>query len=219
MTTSAISSPSASYLTQNIQSVNTQVKADNDSDKNSSEASSITRTDGATGSFVQSVIQSLQGLGLNVSGISNSEAAAVTGASSASEANTSKALQTFLHDLYQTLTQGSVDSQTSSDSSNNDNGMNTPSVSLQAYNDPSVNLQNLISSLSNETTGNSGNNNVLQTDFTNLVQSLNDSSSTDGSTSSSTTATLQDFLKQLSSNTENGNLLQGNLGTLFSAVA
>ena len=80
MTTSAISSPASSYLTQNIQNVNTQSKINSDSDKDSSGSLSIASTGNAAGSFMQNVMQSLQGLGLNLSGVSSSQASAVTGA-------------------------------------------------------------------------------------------------------------------------------------------
>lgn len=215
MTTSAISSPASSYLTQNIQNVNTQSKINSDSDKDSSGSLSIASTGNAAGSFMQNVMQSLQGLGLNLSGVSSSQASAVTGASSAASSNTSKALQTFLYDLYKVLNQGGTGQQTSSErDGDNDNSSSVQATSLQsAYNNPSANLQNLINSLGDKTSSNTGNNATLQTDFSNLVQSLG------GSTSSSTTTNLQNFLKQLSVNTGNGNSLVSGLGSLFSAVA
>ena len=215
MTTSAISSPASSYLTQNIQNVNTQSKINSDSDKDSSGSLSIASTGNAAGSFMQNVMQSLQGLGLNLSGVSSSQASAVTGASSAASSNTSKALQTFLYDLYKVLNQCGTGQQTSSErDGDNDNSSSVQATSLQsAYNNPSANLQNLINSLGDKTSSNTGNNATLQTDFSNLVQSLG------GSTSSSTTTNLQNFLKQLSVNTGNGNSLVSGLGSLFSAVA
>ncbi len=210
MTTSTISSPAASFLTQNIQSVNTQSKTNND--KENSGALGITAINTA-GSFLQNVIQSLQGLGLNVSGVGSTQTAAVTGSSSATSSNTSKALQTFLYDLYKVLNQGRSE-QTSSDSTSSDDYNSSQVANVQnTYNDPNANLQNLINSLGDKTNSNTGKNATLQTDFANLVQSLG------GSTSSSTTTNLQSFLKQLSANTGNGNSLVGGLGSLFSAVA
>ncbi len=213
MTTSAISSQSSLYLTQNIQSISTQSRADRDGDNDGSGSSSASGAGSTVGAFMQNAIQSLQGLGLNVSGVSSTQTSAVTGSSSAVSSNTSRALQTFLHDLYQVLTQGNNTTQqsssTDSDGDNDNSGGVQAANNVQsAYNNPSANLQNLISSLSNNT----GNSSPLQTDFTNLVQSLG------GSTSSSGTS-LQDFLKQLSANTANGNSFQGGLGSLFSAVA
>ncbi len=86
-------------------------------------------------------------------------------------------------------------------------GVSVPPSKIQtAYNNPTANLQNLTNSLS----GSNGKNSALQTDFTNLVQSLG------GSTSP---VNLQDFLTQLSANTANGNSLQPGSGSLFSAAA
>lgn len=71
---------------------------------------------------------------------------------------------------------------------------------------PSANLQNLITSLSNS---DNLQNSTLQTDFTNLVQSLNGDPS----------ASLQDFLGQLSINVGNSDALQNASGSFFSATA
>ncbi|MDD5227346.1 MAG: hypothetical protein PHN45_07190 [Methylococcales bacterium] len=83
-----------------------------------------------------------------------------------------------------------------------------PSKVQIAYSNPTTNLQNLMSSLNND----SGKNSVLQTDFSNLVDSL-------GGTTPSPQVNLQDFLTQLSVNTTNGDLLQKDSGSFFSATA
>lgn len=72
-----------------------------------------------------------------------------------------------------------------------------------AYNTPSnTTLQNLMNSVKQ--------NDVLQADFSNLVQSLGGSPST---------ANLHNFLAQLSASTDNGNLIPNGSGSLFSATA
>ncbi len=84
---------------------------------------------------------------------------------------------------------------------------NTASKLQNAYNsNPSANLQNLINSLASS---DNLQNSTLQTDFTNLVQSLNGNSS----------ASLQDFLGQLSMNVGNNDSLQNSSGSFFSATA
>ncbi len=77
-----------------------------------------------------------------------------------------------------------------------------------AYNNPTANLQNLMSSLNNNTTQNS----ALQSDFTHLVESL-------GGSTSSPSVNLQGFLTQLSVNTTDGHTLQNDSGSIFSATA
>ncbi len=77
-----------------------------------------------------------------------------------------------------------------------------------AYNNPTANLQNLMSSLNNDTEQNS----ALKTDFNSLVESL-------GGSTSSPTVNLQGFLTQLSANTTNGHSLQNDSGSIFSATA
>jgi hypothetical protein len=86
--------------------------------------------------------------------------------------------------------------------------LNPPSKVQIAYSNPTANLQNLMSSLNND----SGQNSVLQTDFTHLVDSL-------GGETSPPQANLQDFLTQLSVSTSNGNSLQNDSGSFFSAKA
>lgn len=81
-----------------------------------------------------------------------------------------------------------------------------PSKVQTAYNDPTANLQKLMTSLNSD----NGQNSALQADFTKVVESFG------GSTSSTK---LQDFLTQLSINTVNGNSLQPSSGALFSATA
>ncbi len=81
-----------------------------------------------------------------------------------------------------------------------------PSEIKAAYSDPMTNLQNLISSLDNG----SNQSITLQTDFSNVIQSIG------GSPSS---VNLQDFLKQLATNVSNVDALQNNLGNLFVATA
>ncbi len=76
------------------------------------------------------------------------------------------------------------------------------------YNNPTANLQNLMSSLTNNTAQNS----ALQADFTHLVESL-------GGSTSSPTVNLQGFLTQLSANTTDGHSLQNDSGSIFSAAA
>lgn len=82
---------------------------------------------------------------------------------------------------------------------------NAPQLQNAYSSNPSANLQNLINSLGS----NNAQNSALQTDFSNLVQSLDSSSS----------ASLQDFLGQLAINVGNSDTLQNGSGSLFSATA
>jgi hypothetical protein len=81
-----------------------------------------------------------------------------------------------------------------------------PSKVQIAYSNPLANLQNLMNSLNSD----NGQHSVLQADFTALVESFGGSAST---------TNLQDFLTQLSTNTTNGNSLQPDSGSIFSATA
>lgn len=81
-----------------------------------------------------------------------------------------------------------------------------PSKVKVAYNNPTVSVQNLMSSLNSD----NEQNNALQADFTNLVESLG---------SSNSSANLQDFLTKLSANTTNGTSLRNDPGAFFSAKA
>ncbi len=86
-------------------------------------------------------------------------------------------------------------------------GASAPPSKIQtAYSNPMANLQNLMNSLDNGTEQN----NALQADFSTLVTSLGGSASS---------GDLQDFLAQLSSNAVNGNSLQNDSGSIFSATA
>ncbi len=86
-------------------------------------------------------------------------------------------------------------------------GVSAPPSKVQtAYSNPMANLQNLMNSLDNGTEQN----NALQADFSTLVTSLGGSASS---------GNLQDFLAQLSSNAVNGNSLQNDSGSIFSATA
>lgn len=77
-----------------------------------------------------------------------------------------------------------------------------------AYSNPTASLKNLTNSLNSD----NGQNSALQADFTNLVDSL-------GGSTLSSPVNLKDFLTQLSENTSNGNSLQTDSGSLFSASA
>lgn len=82
------------------------------------------------------------------------------------------------------------------------------SKAQMAYSNPTTSLKNLTNSLNSD----NGQNSALQTDFTNLVDSL-------GGSTSSSPVNLKDFLTKLSENTSNGNSFQTDSGSLFSASA
>jgi hypothetical protein len=154
-------------------------------------------------SFVQNVLQTLQDL----TAVDPNQTVEATDTTTTTS-NPLQALQVFLYDLNQALTQSSSQ-QITSDSSEVDatDEMTTTTTSEinVAYSNPATNLQNLINSLGTETEQNT----VLQADFTNLVQSLG----------SNATVTLQDFLTQLAVKVGNGDVLQNNLGNFFSTIA
>jgi hypothetical protein len=160
-------------------------------------------------SFVQNVLQTLH----EMTAV-NPDAETATETTTTSNSNPIQALQVFLYDLNQALNGSSAlpqatsdDSSTelTTDSATDENAVTTTSEINVAYSNPATNLQNLINSLENETEQNS----LLQTDFTNLVQSLG----------SNVSVTFQDFLTQLAVKVENGEVLQSNLGNFFSATA
>jgi hypothetical protein len=165
-------------------------------------------------SFVQNVLQTLH----EVTAV-NPDAETATETTTTSNSNPIQALQVFLYDLNQALNGGAALPQTKSDDSSVENTelttdsatdenavLETPTSEINvAYSNPATNLQNLINSLGNETEQNS----LLQADFTNLVQSLG----------SNAPVTLQDFLTQLAVKVGNGEVLQSNLGNLFTATA
>jgi flagellar biosynthesis chaperone FliJ len=156
-------------------------------------------------SFVQNVLQTLQDL---TAVDPNQTVEATDTTITTTTSNPLQALQVFLYDLNQALTQSSPQ-QITSDSSEVDatDEMTTTTTSEinVAYSNPATNLQNLINSLGTETEQNT----VLQADFTNLVQSLGSNSS----------VTLQDFLTQLAVKVKTGEILPNPLGNFFSTTA
>jgi hypothetical protein len=149
-------------------------------------------------SFVQNVLQTLQDL----TAVDPNQTVEATDTTTTTS-NPLQALQVFLYDLNQALTQSSPQ-QTTSDEVTTDGITVTTSLNV-AYSNPATNLQNLINSLGTETEQNT----VLQADFTNLVQSLGSNSS----------VTLQDFLTQLAVKVGNGDVLQNPVGNFFSTTA
>jgi flagellar biosynthesis chaperone FliJ len=161
-------------------------------------------------SFIQNVLQTLQDL-TTVDPNQTVEATDTTiTTTSSTTSNPLQALQAFLHDLNQALTQTSsqqitVDSPEVDATDEMTATTTLPSEINAAYSSPATNLQNLINSLGTETEQNT----VLQADFTNLVQSLGSNSS----------VTLQDFLTQLAVKVGNGDVLQNPVGNFFSTTA
>jgi hypothetical protein len=156
-------------------------------------------------SFVQNVLQTLYEMTTV-----NPDAETATETTTTSNSNPIQALQVFLYDLNQALN-GSLalpqatSDDSSTDSATDENAVTTTSEINVAYSNPATNLQNLINSLGNETEQNT----LLQTDFTNLVQSLGNNAP----------VTFQDFLTELAVKVGNGEVLQSNLGNFFSATA
>ncbi|HEY8094859.1 MAG TPA: hypothetical protein VIE65_02040 [Methylobacter sp.] len=216
MDISGISSLSRLYSTQKTGSVSVPTKNDRDGDNDSSRVSGK-----GGGAFMQDVMQSLQSLGLNFSGANangtpsaSSVDSGQSTSSSPSTSNVGPALHTFLHDLHQALHQsGSTQQQasaTDTDGDNDNSGSSTSGVQ-NGYSNFASNLQGLIGSLNN-TSGTNGTNNTLQTDFSNLVNAL-------GGSSSSSTPTLQDFLKQMTGNVGNNSSSQNGIGSILSIKA
>ncbi len=160
-------------------------------------------------SFVQNVLKTLQNVMATASSATDAtttDAAPVDTPTTTTLSNPNPigALQVFLYDLNQALTTTPpasapvVDGVTAT----------LPPETKPAYDNSSASLQNLITSLGNGSNQNSN----LQTDFSNVIQSIG------GSPSS---VSLVDFLKQLAANVGNGdaNALQNNVGNLFVATA
>jgi len=219
MDISSLSSLARVFSTQKTGGVSAPTNRDRDGDKDSSNVSS---TGGIHhgGAFMQDVMQSLQNLGLNFSDPNvngtplASSADGVQGVSStSSSSNVGQALHTFLHDLHQALNQSSTQQQASATDTDGDNDNSSSSVSgvQNGYSNFATKLQGLIGSINN-TDGTTGSNNTLQTDFSNLVNAL-------GGSSSTSTPTLQDFLKQMTSNASNNSSPQSGVGSILSIKA
>ncbi len=225
---SGLGSVAQTWLTQKV---NGAKNGDSDGDK---DGSSVSGAGGSHqgGTFMQDVMQSLQSLGLNLSGANSSGTPAATDATqgvSATSSDVGHALHTFLHDLHQSLRQSGVAQQQSSSTDSN-----APSSVKSGYSDLASNLQNLIGSINNPSATPASSstdpavatavNNItgvnavsgaaetnttkLQTDFSNLLSALGEGSS------SSTTPTLKDFLNKMASNVG-----QGGPGSIVSVKA
>ncbi len=172
------------------------------------------KADANNGSLMQSVTQALQSLGLSIgSGSANNNSSSST-VSSTSPLDVKKVLQVFLQDLYKTLTQSDV---TPSQNGNNDSTASGLSTQVTAYSNPTASMQNLISTLDN----NSSQHTTLQSKFHDLVNAVSGTSSSDTNSAEpnvASSANLQDFLKQLSAVNGNNSLPNG-VGSLFDATA
>jgi hypothetical protein len=194
------------YNTQLTSSVDPSNNNDNNVEPNNVTVNVTNPIEGF--SFVQNVLQTLQDL-TAVDPNQTVEATDTTiTTTSSTTSNPLQALQAFLHDLNQALTQTSsqqitVDSP-EVDATDEMTATTTSEINA-AYSSPATNLQNLINSLGTETEQNT----VLQADFTNLVQSLGSNSS----------VTLQDFLTQLAIKVNTGEILPNPLGNFFSTTA
>ncbi|MBS0425437.1 MAG: hypothetical protein JSR71_13730 [Proteobacteria bacterium] len=205
------------------------------------------------GGFMANVMQTLQAMGVNLPGppssSSTTPAASVdtgsstTATSTATSANDPRqALHQLMHDLGQAL-RGMDSQQTSStsttDTTTDSDGDNDNSGSTQAvgqnngYNSFDTKLQSLITMISNGSSSSSsggGNDAIskLQTDFSNLMEALNQSSSSTSTNSTGTTAgtgatntapTLKDFLTTLEKNVSSHMSNQASTGALFNTTA
>ena len=213
MDTSAISSLTNLSQTQKTSVISAPVISNSNGDK---DGSRVSGTGGSHhhhggGAFMQDVMQSLQSLGLNVSGnnaSSTTPTSSTTPSVSATSNNIGQALHTFMHDLHQALRQsGSTQQPSSTTDSDSDNSSVSSSVQ-NGYSNFASNLQSLIGSLNN-TSGTPASNSTdatLQTDFSNLVSSM-------GGSTSSTSPTLQNFLSNLETNVAGTTGASGATGT------
>ena len=217
MDTSAISSLTNLCQTQKTSVISAPVISNSNGDK---DGSRVSGTGGShhhhgDGAFMQDVMQSLQSLGLNVSGnnaSSTTPTSSTTPSVSATSNNVSQALHTFMHDLHQALRQsGSTQQPSSTTDTDSDSDSDNSSVSSSVqngYSNFASNLQSLIGSLNN-TSGTPASNSTdatLQTDFSNLVSSM-------GGSTSSTSPTLQNFLSNLETNVAGTTGASGATGT------
>ncbi|MEN9898102.1 MAG: hypothetical protein RLZZ66_1751 [Pseudomonadota bacterium] len=210
----SISTSNPAQLLTSTQTVNSpsQVKS------TSNDALKLTvatiKADANNGSLMRSATQALQSLGLSIgSGSANNNSSSST-VSSTSPLDVKKVLQVFLQDLYKTLTQSDV---TPSQNGSNTSTVSGVSTQVSAYNNPSTSMQNLISTLDN----NSSQHTPLQSKFHDLVNAVSGTSSSDSNSAEpnvASSANLQDFLKQLSAINGNNSLPSG-VGSLFDATA
>ncbi len=218
MDISSLSSLARVFSTQKTGGVSAPTNRGRDGDN---DGSRVSGTDGRHqgGAFMQDVMQSLQNLGLNFSGPNADGTPSVSGAdgvqgvsSTSSSSNVGQALHTFLHDLHQALNQSSSTQQQASatDTDSGNSGLSASGVQ-NGYSNFATKLQGLIGSINN-TDGATGSNNTLQTDFSNLVNAL-------GGSSSTSTPTLQDFLKQMTGNAGNNSSPQNGVGSILSIKA
>jgi hypothetical protein len=229
MDTSAISSLTTLYPTQKASGIIAPVISNSNGDK---DGSRVSGTGGGHhhhggGAFMQDVMQSLQSLGLNVSGnnaSSTTPTSSTTPSVSATSNNIGQTLHTFMHDLHQALRQSGSTQQPSSTTDGDGDNSSVSSSAQNGYSNFASNLQSLIGSLNN-TSGTPASNSTdatLQTDFSNLVSSM-------GGSTSSTSPTLQNFLSNLETNVagasgatgttgNNASKLQTDFANLLSAI-
>jgi hypothetical protein len=211
---SGISSFAQAWPAQSASSINASTRSDRDGDNDGSRVSGPSGRHQGGGAFMQDVMQSLQSLGLNLSGSSSSSVTSpATGAPqgvSTSSNNVGQALHTFLHDLHQALRQSGGAQQPSStiDRDGDNDNARSPSNGQNGYSNFATRLQDLMGSLNNTsgTPATHSTDATLQTDFSNLV------SATGGSSSSSSTPTLQNFLSTLESNVAGTTGVSGTTG-------
>ena len=225
MSASAIGSVTSSYLTQNINNVNSA----SFNPGTSAVAGAGGRHHHSGGKFLQDVTQALQSLGLNMPGASNNPTAtsgssaagaAASTATSATSSNAQQALQTFMYDLHQALS-GQPQSAVTAGSGANTNS-NGNAGTQNPYGDFTANIQNLLGSLNSSSASSAAGGidiqSKLQTDFNNLVNVLGGSTASSATTSPSTASpSLQSFLQQLEANVANMSSSTSGVGALFSA--
>lgn len=225
MTVSSINGSQSVFQSQNITNrQNPDRDGDNDGSGNRVKSSGGRHQVG--GAFMQDVIQSLQSIGLNFPGQTVNPASSTNTSGGNIQSNTTiattdprQALHQLMHDLRQALHQMGSQQTTATDSDgDNDNSGANSAAQSNGYNNFGTNLQSLITMLGNGSSNVSGTGSAngvtdkLQSDFSNLVQSLNNGNA---STSGATTPNLQDFLTNLENSLGNKGGVQSNPGSLF----
>ncbi|MGZ5051241.1 MAG: hypothetical protein ACXWF8_10525 [Methylobacter sp.] len=216
MTITSINGYQPIYQSQNL-SNQQAVDSDNANDRNSVNSANGGRHH-RDGAFMQDIIKSLQATGLNfptqtVNKVENTDTSDNSTATNTS--NPRQALHQLMHDLRQALQQTGSQQTTAANSTGagNDSSGSNSVVQNNGYSNFGTNLQSLISTLGNNSGSTNSVTDKLQSDFSSLVQALNNGNT--NNTTAKTEPSLQQFLTNLQNNIGSHADLQTGAGSLL----
>lgn len=204
MTITSINGYQPIYQSQNL-SNRQAVDSDSANDGNSDNSVNKARHP-RDGAFMQDIVKSLQATGLNFPTQTVNKATNTDTSDNSTATNTTdprQALHQLMHDLRQVLQQTGPQQATASNSTGggNDSGGSNSAVQNNGYSNFGTNLQNLISTLGNNPGSTNSATDKLQSDFSSLVQVLNNGNGNNAT--AKTEPSLQQFLTNLQNNVGN----------------